>query len=169
VSEVKKSYLFGGGYPYVCICPELVSVNPRSLFTIGNSRLETAAVFSQADDGRHPRDLCQHSQQPGRQQCDGFRRKTGKKTVLLSLFFLNTTVLPRQARDKHRQTQKQTPFSMQGNWNSPDMLQVGNPGFSFNESLAHFMAWSVPKTAIWSCASLLMFERWFAIPGSRLA
>lgn len=30
-----------------------------------------------------------------------------------------------------------------GNYNDPDMLQVGNPGFSFNESLAHFMAWSV--------------------------
>ena len=29
-----------------------------------------------------------------------------------------------------------------GNFNDPDMLQVGNPGFSFNESLAHFMAWA---------------------------
>lgn len=33
------------------------------------------------------------------------------------------------------------PYAGPGHWNDPDMLEVGNPGLSLEESQSHFSLW----------------------------
>jgi hypothetical protein len=75
------------------------------------------------------------------QSCQGFDqrpRHAGNKTVFLSDLYVKLLILPRQARDKHRESTQKTTVLLQVNRGGCEKLRTDLPGGKKTELLIRF-------------------------------